>query len=309
MQRGSLGHTPKDADASYNNLTYGNSATSCAGSIKAKCIQTRTLSVNGIPVVSDCIRNRNNTTSVCVDDSDKIIFSTSGSDRAIFDSDGVFIATAGDVDPSTIIPAANKVAHFEGDINVTGIVDPIGVQYTQQSTVPGSTNVPDKGMLYVSDVSAGTFSNTLVFVDNSDTSHTIGSLVWQNIGSVISPIDTPTQGLLCGDTGSNSVSGTQNVIVGGETHTITTNINGAILAGFNNTITGTGDTRRNIIIGGNVNTIGSVGVQRDVILISGELNTTSGDGNIRSVIIGGLSNTITGGVVDWSFLDGNLSTR
>jgi hypothetical protein len=103
-------------------------------------------------------------------DSDSIVFKTSGLPRAIFNPDGVFIATGGLTDPNLITPTLGKVAHFEGDVDITGVVDPTGVQFTQQSSPPGSLNSPDKGMLYVDTANLGSFnSGTLVYVDSSDT--------------------------------------------------------------------------------------------------------------------------------------------
>ncbi len=122
-----------------------------------------------------CIQDTDGDTSVCTDtipetDSDTIFFNTAGTEKARISSTGVFMV-------GTTTPTPGKIAHFEGDIDVTGIVDPIGVQYTQQGSIPGSTNVPDKGMLYTDSASLGTFSNTLVFVDNTDTPHTLGDMI------------------------------------------------------------------------------------------------------------------------------------
>ncbi len=122
-----------------------------------------------------CIQDTDGDTSVCTDttpetDSDTIFFTTAGAERARISSAGVFMV-------GTTTPTPGKIAHFEGDIDVTGVVDPIGVQYTQQGTIPGSTNVPDKGMLYTDSAALGSFSNTLVFVDNTDTPHTLGDMV------------------------------------------------------------------------------------------------------------------------------------
>ncbi len=122
-----------------------------------------------------CIQDTDGDTSVCTDtipetDSDTIFFTTAGVERARISSAGVFMV-------GTTTPTPGKIAHFEGDIDVTGVVDPIGVQYTQQGSIPGSTNVPDKGMLYTDSSSLGSFSNTLVFVDNTDTPHTMGDMI------------------------------------------------------------------------------------------------------------------------------------
>jgi hypothetical protein len=129
-----------------------------------------------------CISDADGNTSVCTDtsptdNSNIITFKTDGVDRAIFNPDGVFIATAGVSDPTSVILTAGKVAHFEGDINVTGVVDPTGVQFTEQSSIPGSTNNPGKGMIYVNDSTIGNFNNTLTFVDSLDVSHTLGDMM------------------------------------------------------------------------------------------------------------------------------------
>ena len=101
-------------------------------------------------------------------DTDNIYFRTAGGAfaRAIFDSDGVFIATSGLVDPTTITPSAGKVAHFEGDIDVTGVIDPIGIVYNEQATTPTST-VAGKGTTWVkNDVPC-----TLQFTDDTGVDH------------------------------------------------------------------------------------------------------------------------------------------
>lgn len=180
-----LGRAHKDA--SYDHVAYGQSLTSCTGDIRARCIlsnriradqlYTNGLFVNGQESRADCVQNSLANTSVCVDDTDTTYFTNAGIDRGIINPDGVFIFTAGIIDPLTINPLPGKVAHFEGDIDVSGVVDPTGVQFVQQTGPPGSTNVPDKGMLYAENASVGGFSNTLVFVDNNDTSHTLGDVV------------------------------------------------------------------------------------------------------------------------------------
>ena len=141
-----------------------------------------------------CIQDTDGDTSVCTDtipetDSDTIFFNTAGTEKARISSTGVFMV-------GTTTPTPGKIAHFEVDIDVTGIVDPIGVQYSQQATPPGSTNVPDKGMLYTDSASLGTFSNTLVFVDNTDVPHTLGDLI-----STAGPVTDNTIARFDGTTG------------------------------------------------------------------------------------------------------------
>jgi hypothetical protein len=176
-------------------------------------------------------------------DSNIITFKTDGKDRAIFNPDGVFIVTGdGITNPNSIIPALGKVAHFEGDIDVTGVVDPIGVQFTEQSSVPGTTNNPGKGMVYVNDTTVGNFSNRLTFVDSSNVSHVLGDMI-SPVGSVVdnsiirfdgttgkllksSPIEISDIGAISNTNGDpiildGNVSITQNLSVIGTTTTIT----------------------------------------------------------------------------------------
>lgn len=74
-----------------------------------------------------CIMNEAGDTSVCTDthpptDSKIIYFTTQNILRAIFSTLGVFIATGGSVDPTTIVPGVGQVANFQGDVSVTGSV-------------------------------------------------------------------------------------------------------------------------------------------------------------------------------------------
>ncbi len=118
-----------------------------------------------------CIEDTDGDTSVCTDtdpetDSDTIFFRTAGGafSRAIFDPAGVLIATAGLVDPTTIVPAAGKVAHFEGDIKVTGVVDPTGTQYEEGTDHPVDPTATTTGVMWVRDDGP---PNILVFTDNT----------------------------------------------------------------------------------------------------------------------------------------------
>ena len=130
-----------------------------------------------------CISDNNFDTMVCTDNSleentDTIYFKTFGTDRAIINKDGVFVATAGNVDPSSIVLTPGKVAHFEGHINVTGVVDPMGVQFTPQVSAPAGNN-----MLYVDTMVAGNFSNPLTYVD-SNGPHVMGDTLAPTAGVV-----------------------------------------------------------------------------------------------------------------------------
>jgi hypothetical protein len=76
---------------------------------------------------TQCIVNEAGDTSVCTDtepptDSKVIYFTTDAVLRAIFNSDGVLVATAGSVDPTTVAPGAGECANFQGDVSVTGNV-------------------------------------------------------------------------------------------------------------------------------------------------------------------------------------------
>ena len=70
---------------------------------------------------SVCITDADGDTSVCTDtipetDSDTITFETDGSERARIDSNGVFMV-------GTTTPSPAKIAHFEGDVKITGNLD------------------------------------------------------------------------------------------------------------------------------------------------------------------------------------------
>jgi len=98
-----------------------------------------------------------------------IQFVTNNTTAAIFNDNGVLIVTAGGVDPNTITPAAGKVAHFEGDVKITGVMDPIGLELDEQSSTPLDPTGTTTGVLYVKDNNP----NVLVFVDNSGVEHVI----------------------------------------------------------------------------------------------------------------------------------------
>ena len=100
-----------------------------------------------------------------------IQFVTNNTTAAIFNDDGVLIVTAGGVDPNTITPAAGKVAHIEGDVKITGVMDPIGLELDEQSSTPLDPTGTTTGVLYVKDNSP----NVLVFVDNSGVEHVLSS--------------------------------------------------------------------------------------------------------------------------------------
>jgi len=101
-----------------------------------------------------------------------IQFVTNNTTAAIFNDNGVLIVTAGGVDPNTITPAAGKVAHFEGDVKITGVLDPIGLELDEQSSTPLDPTGTTTGVLYVKDNSP----NILVFVDNSGVEHVLSGV-------------------------------------------------------------------------------------------------------------------------------------
>src|SRR5690606_7728226 len=73
----------------------------------------------------NCIVNTSGDTSVCTDtepptDSKIIYFTTDSILRAIFNTTGVFVATAGAVDPTTVITPPNQSANFQGNVSVFG---------------------------------------------------------------------------------------------------------------------------------------------------------------------------------------------
>ena len=159
-----------------------------------------------------CIEDKDKDTSVCTDDADgtdtdTIRFTTAGTERARFDSAGVFIATKGDVNPNTITPAAGKVAHFEGDVKITGVLDPIGLELDEQSSTPLDPTGTTTGVLYVKDNSP----NTLMFVDNSGVEHVLNEIIdtftlnfgngttdaWGNNGPISADILYRLKGRLC----------------------------------------------------------------------------------------------------------------
>jgi len=117
-----------------------------------------------------CIEDADSDTSVCTDtdpatDSDTIFFKTplgTFPTKAIFNPDGVFIATKGDFDPTTITPGPDKVAHFQGDIAITGVCDPTAVQFEEQSVSPVDPFGTTTGVIWVKDDNP----NTLIFTNN-----------------------------------------------------------------------------------------------------------------------------------------------
>jgi hypothetical protein len=74
---------------------------------------------------TQCIVNEAGDTSVCTDtepptDSKTIYFTTDAILRAIFNSGGVFIATAGSINPTTVVPGVGECANFQGDVSIVG---------------------------------------------------------------------------------------------------------------------------------------------------------------------------------------------
>ena len=136
-----------------------------------------------------------------------IQFVTNNTTAAIFNDDGVLIVTAGGVDPNTITPAAGKVAHIEGDVKITGVMDPIGLELDEQSSTPLDPTGTTTGVLYVKDNSP----NVLVFVDNSGVEHVLNEIIdtftlnfgngttdaWGNNGPISADILYRLKGRLC----------------------------------------------------------------------------------------------------------------
>jgi hypothetical protein len=125
-------------------------------------------------VTNVCIDDADGDTSVCADtipetDSDTIFFTTAGVERAR-------ITPTGTLAVGTTTPTAGKIAHFEGDIDVTGLVDPTGVQFAEQGGPP-TVNPITEGLIYVDSTGFGPYSNTPTYVDGSNTSYPIGNLV------------------------------------------------------------------------------------------------------------------------------------
>ena len=109
-----------------------------------------------------CIQDDDGDTSVCTDtvpgtDSDTIVFTTSGVERAR-------ITPAGVLSVGNAVPAAGKIAHFEGDIKVTGVVDPTATQYEEEAISPVDPNGTTTGVVWVRNDGP---PNILVFTNNS----------------------------------------------------------------------------------------------------------------------------------------------
>jgi len=120
-----------------------------------------------------CITDADGDTSVCTDtspetDSDTITFETSGTERARIDPAGVFMV-------GTTTPTAGKIAHFEGDVKITGNLDPISVQYESQASSP-LVNTATQGLMYISNTNTGSYTNTPIYVDGANVSHVFGNV-------------------------------------------------------------------------------------------------------------------------------------
>lgn len=89
-----------------------------------------------------CIVSPNGASRVCCG-VQNITFTTSN------DLSNVTITPEGVLVVGTEEPAANKVAHFEGDIKVTGIIDPTGVQFEEVNVAPTSTSGTSTGLIWV----------------------------------------------------------------------------------------------------------------------------------------------------------------
>ena len=113
-----------------------------------------------------CIQDTDGDTSVCTDttpetDSDTIFFTTAGAERARITPTGVLSV-------GTATPTAGKIAHFEGDIKVTGVVDPTATVYEEQTVSP-VTPATGIGVVWVKD----DVPTVLVFTDSSGAEHDI----------------------------------------------------------------------------------------------------------------------------------------
>lgn len=121
-----------------------------------------------------CISDANGDTTVCTDttpetNSDTITFETNGSERARIDPTGVFMV-------GTTTPTPGKIAHFEGDVKITGNLDPISVQYESQAASP-LVNTATQGLTYISSTNIGSYTNTPIYVDGANVSHIFGDMV------------------------------------------------------------------------------------------------------------------------------------
>ncbi len=171
------GYVPKDATLSSLQTHQSQQGSTSVRCLKADRIIANEIVSDSISSRAACIRNETDDNSVCVDD-DNIVFTMNGITRAQINSNGTFMV-------GTTSPTIGKIAHFEGDIKVTGIIDPIALQTEQTSVVPVDPTSTTTGVLWVRDDSP----NVLVYTDNGGTSHDISN----GINSSVPPDWTPTE--------------------------------------------------------------------------------------------------------------------
>ncbi len=223
-----------------------------------------------------CIQDADGDTSVCTDtipetDSDTIFFTTSGIER-------MRITPAGVLSVGSTTPTAGKIAHFEGDIKVTGIIDPTGTQYEEQPVVPVDPTGSTTGVVWVRDDNP----NSLIFTNNTgaNTVLTGGGAVTDLAGTLVVGNFTGGNDIVL--TTGDEIVGLTDVVISGADNTggIGGDVN--INAG-NDSTTGTG---------GNVNITGGnsvAGIPGDVNISStGDISLTAPP--TRSVNVGDISN-------------------
>jgi hypothetical protein len=174
---------------------------------------------------SVCIQDVDGDTSVCTDtipgtDSDTIFFNTAGSEKARISPDGVFMV-------GTTTPTADKIAHFEGDIKVTGVIDPTAVQFEEVSDHPVDPTGTTTGVIWVKDDNP----NILIFTDNDgvDTQLTSGGGVTDLQGTLTVGNFTGGNDIIL--TTGDEIVGQTNVVISGADTTGGTGGNVDIKAG------------------------------------------------------------------------------
>jgi len=123
-----------------------------------------------IPITSgslSCLQDADGDTKVCVDtepptDADIITFTTAGTEKGRFNPAGVFMV-------GTTVPAVGKIAHFQGDIKVTGVIDPTGLQVEEGPVRPVDPTATNTGVVWVKNDAP----NTLFYTDNAGTDHNL----------------------------------------------------------------------------------------------------------------------------------------
>jgi hypothetical protein len=218
-----------------------------------------------------CIADDDGDTSVCTDtvpgtDSDTIVFTNAGTESARITSTGVLSV-------GSTTPAAGKIAHFEGDIKVTGVVDPTGTQYEEGADHPVDPTGSTTGVVWVRD----TNPNELVFTDNMGIDHVVGGgaavetlAATLAAGNVTGGTDIEiTQGDdIRGVTDGNAGDGTDVPIVGG---TSSTQAGGSVSLTGGETSSVTGSSAGDVVITGGEKLLFDAGAPdgADVVLRGG----------------------------------------